>query len=737
MNTKFGFLLILVLLALCLGIPTPGITASNHEQITGPGNLTPENTVILANSMDARFSQDFSVQLKHLRLEWIVLDSTVVPDSIQDKNLVVLGHTDAEYTGDLIRGMLTAEEIESLQAARDHHVVLEKESPWMADRTIYICSGADMLLTRNAAEEAFQVIISNAPPVSDWIRTKYDAELDDNLRDYVKSLQYEWEDTELPLQDLAMDVGATPRRSITDQQAAEDVERLFYLLSHGYSGYAFFNQQGDFEQARSRILQELSSQSSWTSDALSRLLYKHLDFIVDCHMTIGGYRFAEHRDFWYDTQTELMPGSDGFQFASDGNIYTTISINGMDPASFLYPSLNQKGEPIYRLALLSTEKPPPLRLVAANAQGEHRFEVKLQRSDFEYYSEDVFREDVLGGIPVVRVRGFGDSHPDELNRFVETASRLRGEPVVIVDIRGNGGGNEHWPISWIRQLTDQRAESVFAFSELESKTSMVGRANAFNYWYSVSGVSSYSDEVAQFTSITEAFENGMRQPGWRGPIYPQMPLIANDTTVILITNNLVASAGEGMVLRISQAENVVVVGENTKGCLTFGNLSAHQLPHSRLMIWMPINFGLFLDQEFREEVGLAPDLWVPAADAVNFTVAALRRGTITTSQPLPSAILQQDFTPENPWTKGRQATIQFMLVVAGFAAGGLVWAYFARKKPWLVAAIGGIWFVLGSVLTVKKNQPVGTGFLLVGIICLVWGGVNLLKVRKGSSEFEA
>ena len=88
MSTKFKLLLILVLLALCLGIPTPGITASSYEQVTGPGNLTPKNTVILANSMDARFSQDFSVRLKHLRLEWIVLDSTVVPDSIQDKNLV-------------------------------------------------------------------------------------------------------------------------------------------------------------------------------------------------------------------------------------------------------------------------------------------------------------------------------------------------------------------------------------------------------------------------------------------------------------------------------------------------------------------------------------------------------------------------------------------------------------------------------------------------------------------------
>ena len=89
-----------------------------------------------------------------------------------------------------------------------------------------------------------------------------------------------------------------------------------------------------------------------------------------------------------------------------------------------------------------------------------------------------------------------------------------------------------------------------------------------------------------------------------------------------------------MVMRMSQAENVVVVGENTIGCLTFGNLSAHKLPNSRLTLCMPINFGIFLDREFREQVGLAPDLWVPAADAVNYAVAAVRAGTISTEQPI-------------------------------------------------------------------------------------------------------
>jgi hypothetical protein len=496
-----------------------------------------------------------------------------------------------------------------LSTATDRHVVIEKESPWTEGRSVYICSGTEMLLTRNAAEEAVRAIIADAPPASDWIRTTFDAELNEDVRDYVNQLRFEWDDAELPLADLTMDVGIRSRWHISAQQATEDVERLFYLFSHGYSGYAFFNQHGEFEQARARILQELSSQSSWSSDAFSSLLHDHLSFVVDCHMKIGDFQYASHRDFWYDTRLELTLESGGYQFVVDGTPYTVVSINGGDPAPFVLPSLNHQGEPIYRLGLLSSTEPVPLLLTAAYETGERQFEIEFQESDFAFYSEDIFREDIIGGIPVVRVRSFSDQYADALNQFVKTASSHRGEPVIIVDIRGNHGGNERWPINWIRGLTGQRAESVFIFSELTSKTTMAARANLFAYLYDrMPNTTIYSDDAERHANIAEAFESGERQPDWVGPYFPLVPLIANDTTVILVINGSVASAGEGLIMRLSQAENVVLVGENSMGCLTFGNAGTHQLPHSRLTVWLPINFGLYLDMEFREEEGLMPDL---------------------------------------------------------------------------------------------------------------------------------
>jgi hypothetical protein len=726
---------IIVLLALVSWTVLPGqVSAHNlHLQATS-GELTPANTVILANQADAHFSRDFSALLESLRLAWVIADDASVPDSIKDKNLILLGRLDAAYTGVILRGMLTAGEIETIRAAGERHVVLVKASPWAEGRRVYICTGANLLLTRNAAEEAVRVIIARTPPASDWIRTRFDAPLDEEVRATVDRLRYTWDDAELPLADLRMDVGAKPRRRISAQQAAEDVERLFYLLSHGYSGYGFFNQQGEFAQAKARILEEVSSRRTWSSSDLARLFYEQLGFITDCHLRIGDYQYAGHVDFWYDTDLELALGEEGFQATVDGTRLTVVSINGQDPESYIYPSLNVRGEPIYRLGTLSVTEPAPLRLTATSGAEERQIEIPLRRSAFDYFSDDVFREDNLGGIPVIRVRGFGDVDEDALGRFVATASALKGEPVIIVDVRGNGGGNEKWPIQWIQGLTGRRAESVFIFSELRNKTTMAGRANTFAYWYDLyPDIDAFRQDLESAANAAQAYEDGTRQPGWVGPYYPQMPLIPNDTTLIIVMNGLVASAGEGLIMRASQAENVVLVGENSRGAVTFGNGSTHLLPHSRLEVRLPINFGLYLDMEFREEVGIAPDLWVPAADAVNYAVAAVRSGTISLRQPLSLATLQQSFVPENPWARVRQETGIRWLVIVALPVAASVWAYFLRKKPQIVAGAGGVWLVF-SVACLLTERPVGFGFLLAGAVCLLWGGINRLRAQKAAVE---
>ncbi len=703
-----------------------------------PDDLAPENTVILANETDARFSRDFSVLLDSLRLEWVVVDSVDVPDAVRDRNLILLGRPDAAYTGEIIRSLLAADELEMVRAAGEEPVVLFKPSPWAEGRTIHICTGAGLLQTRDAAEEAVRAIVAGLPPTSAWIGSRFEAPPDEDLAGAIDPLLYSWDDDELPLAELLVDAGARTRRSVSAQQAAEDVDRLFYLFAHGYSGYEFFNQQGQFDQAETRIPEMVATRSRWSIDDLAHLIREQLGFVTDCHLKIGDIRYADHVDFWYDSTLEVVSGDGGYDVAVDGVRHTLMTVNGQDPEAYLYPSLNAQGEPVYRLGTLSKTEPAPLALAAVGNNGQQRqIDIPLQRSDFAYYSDDRFREDTLGGIPVIRIRSFADEPTDPVNRFVKTASAHRDAPVVVVDIRGNGGGNETWPNRWIQALTGMSPSSVFVFGELHSKTTMAGRANLFAQLQDqVPDSAFFRQELDRFTSSARAYEEGTLQPGWSGPRYPNLQLIPNDITVVVVMNGLVASSGEGMVMRASQAENVVLVGENSMGCLHFGNVSNHQLPHSRLPVRMPINFGLFPDKAFREEVGIAPDLWVPAADAVNYAVAAVRAGTITTQQPLSPGVLQQPLEPEDPWSRGRRDEVLQWLLVVALPVAAAVWAYFMRKKPKVVATVGAFWLAIAGAWLLME-RPVGLGFLLAGGVCLVWGGGRLLRARRKATQDKA
>ena len=170
------------------------------------------------------------------------------------------------------------------------------------------------------------------------------------------------------------------------------------------------------------------------------------------------------------------------------------------------------------------------------------------------------------------------------------------------------------------------------------------------------------------------------------------------------------------------------------GALHFGNVSLHRLPHSGMTIWMPINMGLFPDMTMREAIGLAPDLWVPAADAVNYAVAALRAGTITTANEIPQAALDQRFARESRWSRIRTLGRTQWLLVAAFLLAGTVFCVVNRKRPKILLGAGVLWLPIGLVWTTRSGKlELGIAFLAAAALYLVWGGTALVIKRAKPS----
>ncbi len=688
------------------------------------GGLTPENTVICSNETDESFCRDFSVLLGRVRPEWVILDSAEIPESVRERNLIIIGELDAEYTGDIIREVIAQEEANYIR--QNNYSVLEKESPWAENKIIYICTGSDKLLTKKAAEEALTSL------EGEWTYPPFPSVPYEEARKYITQLQYIPEDEELPKDALSMDVDANLPSRISTEEAFKDVEYLFYLFSHGYCGYGYFNTEGNFDNAKQAILRELETNSQWSPEDLSQLLYEHLTFIHDCHLKVGDFQYGGHEDFWYDTTLELWKTSGEYYFTSDNVTYNVVSIDEKDPDGFMFPSLNAQGDPIYRIGILSKAAPEPLVLTAQHANGQHQFTIQLTSSDFGYFSKDIFQEVTIGGIPVVRIRSFSDHHAESINQFLETAQKYKGEPCLIIDIRGNGGGNEEWPKTWITQFTGRKPSSKRYFTEFISKTTMMGRANSFEYLLDMyPETHTYQTEIDRYNAQADLFEKQYMVPHWTGPFSEDAQVIPNDTMLIVVINSKVGSAAEGFINYLQQVENLVLVGENSRGALVFGQVSSHRLPHSTLRVQLPISLNIPLDLKFREEKGFFPHLWIPAEDAVNYVVAAVRKGTITTVHPLPEEVLREEFIPEAP---PRNVMIYLIptpiLVILGFV---LVFVF--KKKTLSFLAFGMSWFPIG-VVALSQESSLGYVAIIAGLAYIMIG-VYKLKKEKAALETDS
>lgn len=700
--------------------------------------FTPDNTIILSNAADGQFCRDFSPLLKRLAAPWLILDGPKVPEEARDRNVIIVGRTQAEHTSEVFSQLLTSADWDALKEA-DAPRIVRLPSPWDAQRTIWIAAGRDQVQVKAAAEQAFDEILADDRLRQDWVTGGESVTSREDLRQYAAQIQWlpsRGESNEEPtLEELTIDVNARTRPTISAQEATEDVQRFFTLLAHGYCGYGFFLQEGDFAAAELAIVHELQSQSRWSTSALSALIHDHLDFIRDCHLRLGELPFCQHQDFWYDTTLLVSLGDAGYSFSSDGLTHTLVGVNGDDPADWLFPSLSLDGDPVYRLGTLSSAEPRPLQVTTQHADEVRTRTVPLARSSGHIGSP--FSSGRLGGVPVVRADSFGDYYRQELDAFVESASTYRGEPYVVVDIRGNGGGNTRWPQSWIRGFTGDSLVLRHALTELISRTTRAGRANLFRQAVAQARREDRAQaeaELGRYQAEAERFDDPAQEPYWTALQIPDARFVENDSTLVVVFDGDVASAGEGMLVYLyEQVENVLFVGENSMGALTFGQVTAHQLPNSKLPVTLPVKLNVPTDLQFREGIGYLPDLWVPSADAVDATVAAIRKGTITSRIPVPSGAFDEPFPRQNTiWRALPQQAADIVEEVAPFlvVAGALALIVSLRRKPAPLLAVAGFAIVLGAIAFRRQSLTPGYLFSSLALVSLARGGYVLWRRRR-------
>jgi hypothetical protein len=225
------------------------------------------------------------------------------------------------------------------------------------------------------------------------------------------------------------------------------------------------------------------------------------------------------------------------------------------------------------------------------------------------------------GIPIVTVMamGFPDTYTEggQMARdFLSFADELQDEPVVIIDLRSNRGGNGTLPAQWLRRLTGENAPSNYVWLFAEPFYRVYERLAASSA--ETNPVSHQNlDDFMDFMDLEALGEHYCV-----GNNYPKR-IVESEQLLIVLTDRFAGSAAESFVDLTFNLQNTLIIGTNTFGSLRADRFSTWSLPNSGIPFGFGRGLAIWPEGLFEEGIGIAPDIWVHG-DALNAALAMLR-----------------------------------------------------------------------------------------------------------------
>jgi len=262
--------------------------------------------------------------------------------------------------------------------------------------------------------------------------------------------------------------GTEPRlMTFPIRQAIADTWELFDLLRGVYGGYLYFGGDAVFYPAFQAIEAELNAHDGAriSNAEFTDLLHRHLSqVIVDNHFHIGGRRLGTDAEYFRISDLRYDRSERGFINRQTGLFLTAIEEHDINSVIRLHA--DGYGGLYYAPILLAKSSGYGLAVDFVYENNE-----TISRVFYSFYTEPLpFTLPFLehhDGIPVLSARVFGfDGHEnahffEHAVRFLAYAEQLRDEPIAIIDLRTNGGGNGLLPVRWFYALTSEIVPSNY------------------------------------------------------------------------------------------------------------------------------------------------------------------------------------------------------------------------------------------------------------------------------------
>ncbi|MDD6771833.1 S41 family peptidase [Inconstantimicrobium porci] len=394
---------------------------------------------------------------------------------------------------------------------------------------------------------------------------------------------------------------------LTYDKAKKDTDRLFNLFKYGYSAYGYYGGDSKFNDVKEKVLSSLPKDKSFTVDNFRNILVSNLSFINDQHFDIldKNNRPSFKGKYYYIYDEPIYKDSTGYYEIKHLKRYYIQSMDGNNKTSdFIHKTIGKKGNIIYNIAIMNdftNDMKLSRKITLKSKNGQETSEtIDLSLKFFTANYNTSYEYTEQSGIPIVKLSRFYNVSQSEtdLNDFIDSASQIKSSPVAILDLRGNTGGYndiaQQWIINYFGVLNDkQNIYSRGATMELHS--SLIKSLNQ--------------------TSYDELFKEF---PGHKSKI------VKNKNILFILMDNATASASEKFIESLSNIDNIVLVGTNTKGALLSGDPKYYKLSNSSINVYIgTILYMTPFGIDF-EGKGFEPDLLVDSNDALDKTIKLIK-----------------------------------------------------------------------------------------------------------------
>ncbi|MCP4674862.1 MAG: redoxin domain-containing protein [Deltaproteobacteria bacterium] len=428
--------------------------------------------------------------------------------------------------------------------------------------------------------------------------------------------------------DTKQTVKELPKR-ISRNQAVKDLEALHVFLREHYAAYddVAWNLEGNgssWDKRNSKFIAALKEKKSWPRAELKEVLLDYLSVFEDRHLIIADDSSQSNRVFpsrgvephYADVRVQEIDGkmvivetnrklaSIKSSFIEDVPIIGTPDTTQLKRA-YLFPTLPRDGNTNtkeYLLGALYHEKETTASLrvnlvTQGGRKSENVFSLHRGKKAQPSMEGESKWELMKGDIPILRVRAlFGD-----VQKMPLSASELRDHPAIILDLRGNGGGADSYVIEWCTRFSMQDFMFYDGYAEFQGGNSLGNRWRC-------------------------AIDIGL--PGAKDNAQSTMPSKPYGGKIVALVDNAVGSSGEVFAILIGQIKGSLLIGENTMGAITYGNVDQTlTLPSSR--IWIRVGRTKFIPagRPTKESFGLFPDYWIDSLRPIELIKAFMNQSS--------------------------------------------------------------------------------------------------------------